>query len=115
MAVQGPSSSKAASTRPSQPPARRGLPEGKQPRRWQISQGLLTEAACVRVEGPGSDFASRSGTARPPRLPLGIPQAGSRAHRLADREGCAWEKGAAAALLNSQLSSPLQLRPGWIM
>ena len=76
--------------------------------------GLLTEAACVRVEGPGSDFASQTGTARPPRLPLGLPQAGSRAHRLADREGCAREKGTAAALLNSQLSSPLHLRPGWI-
>lgn len=37
-----------------------GLPEGKQPRRRQISQELLTEAACVRVEGPGADFASLS-------------------------------------------------------
>lgn len=39
MAAEGPSSSKAPAPRPSQPPARRGLPEGKQPRRrWQISQ-----------------------------------------------------------------------------
>lgn len=60
MAVEGPSSSKAANPRPSQPPGRRGLPEGKQPRRRQISQELLTEAACVRVEGPGADFASLS-------------------------------------------------------
>lgn len=58
MAAEGPSCSKAASLRPSQPPARWGLPEGKQPRRQQISPGLLTEAACVRVGGPGADFAS---------------------------------------------------------
>lgn len=59
MALKGLSSSKAASLRLSQPPARPGLPEGKQPQQRQISKGLLTEAACVRVEGPGADFASR--------------------------------------------------------
>lgn len=52
MAAEGPSTSKAASLRSSQPPARQGLPEGKQPLRRQISQGVLTEAACVCVGGP---------------------------------------------------------------
>lgn len=53
MAAEGHCSSKAASLGPSQPPALRGLPEGKQLRQ-QISQGVLTEAACVLVlvEGP---------------------------------------------------------------
>lgn len=102
MAAEGPCSSKAASLRPSQPPALRGLPEGKQPRR-QISQGVLTEAPASAWKGrPGADFASqriRSGTVHPPRLPLGLPQARSRSHGLAEREGCSWEKGTAAALL----------------
>lgn len=118
MAVESLSSSEAASPRPSQPPARRGLPEGKQPRQRQISRGLLTEAACVCVEGPARTLPrgqAGSATVRPPRLPLGLPQVGSRAHRLADREGCTWEKGAEAVLGSSQLASPLQLRPGWTM
>lgn len=59
MASHGLPNSQAVSSRLSQPPARRGLPEGKQPRSLQISLELLTEAACVCVEGPGTDFASQ--------------------------------------------------------
>lgn len=40
-------------SRPPGPPRRQTAPE------LQISLELLTEAACVCVEGPGADFASQ--------------------------------------------------------
>uniref|UniRef100_A0A8C9QLR9 Kinase n=1 Tax=Spermophilus dauricus TaxID=99837 RepID=A0A8C9QLR9_SPEDA len=73
MAVEGPSSSKAASSRPSQPPARRGLPEGKQ---LPASAWKGPERTLPRTAGPAVC------TAHPPRPLLGLPLAGSRTLRL---------------------------------
>lgn len=91
-------------------PRRRGLPEGKQPRRRQISPGLLTEAACVRVEGLGADFASRrsglgSGTA-PAQAALRAPPGRKRSPWAARPLRCAWEKGTAAAPRSCRAAGP---------
>lgn len=91
MDAKSPSSSKAASLRPSQSPARWGLPEGKQPRRRQISQRLLTEAASVLVEVPGADFASwpvRERHRAPAQAAFRASLGRKQGPLLADRRGC---------------------------
>lgn len=101
MAAEGPSNSRAASwafPTPSPPgPPRRQTATAAADKPGGVDRGRLRPRGKGRVRtlprgGSGSSLV------RPPRLPLGIPQAGSRAH------GC--KKGTAAALGNSRLASP---------
>lgn len=90
MAADGPAAPKLRLSGLPNPQLSGASPKANSHGRQPISQGVLTEAACVPWKGrPGADFASQrigSGTARPPRLPLGLPQARSRSHRLAEHE-----------------------------
>lgn len=118
MAAEGPSSSKAAFLRPSQPPARRGLPEGKQPPRWQISQGVLTEAACVRVGGPSADFAWRRVRERH-SAPAQAAFRASPGRKQSPWAGRPWRmylgEGYCGNIRETPASQPLTLGPGWIV